>query len=532
MTAKIQPNLAGTGGALTFGLLILIAACYGLLCYWTPLAYDDWVFMAEWKGVNGDTPLSISGLWNFWRQIREYDNGRLANTLSPLSTMFSPWKDLFPWITGILAAFIVAAATIFSFGRKSLLSPFCIAMVWMAVFFLLPWRNALFVADYSLNYIWASAVTLAFMSMVVVCERRGWNIYSFILVLILAFLAGGWHEGFAVATLAGFFLYTLVRLFTCQPGTRGFSIQWYLIGCFYAAVTCAFFFCPGMLLRTGAQLGVVDKSLNWIKLLFDVLPVIFLFFVVILFLIVPSLRSLLRDAWKNKWFVIGAGIVAVGTLLSLLFRHQPRSAFWPDLMAIVMLFILTRPVWTRIGRRSSIRVYVTILGIASCLVPLFFIFSWQSELFKESEAILQEMEESESGTVYHDIIKGTDLPPITLKMTNHPAWVTDFHFHGLKEFTGKPYPAVVPTILGDESAYANGVLLAGNAHALLINNAIVLPYETPKPATIGMELQLKDGTEAEAFGLQLPFRTPMGAVYTYILPYGDVPYGEITGLSL
>lgn len=504
-------------------ILIIIATLYALISYWTPLAYDDWLFMAEWRNVNGDLPLSLTSIFEFWKEIRLYDNGRLANTFSPLSTMFSPWKELFPIMTGILVALIVYLSTVLAFSTKKV-SPLTISIVWFAMLIFLPWRNSLFVADYSLNYIWAAALTLVFMITVVRFERKGWKVSGFILSLILAFLAGGWHEGFAIPTLCGFLLYSAKKY-------GRFSPQWYFVGVFYAAVAFVFLYCPGIIDRSQRQFGVANIGQSTLKMIFDFLPVIFLILIILATLAVRTLRKYLLDAWNNVWFVIGIGIIVGGGLLSLLFTHQPRSAFWPDLAAIIMTFILTRPVWFWL-QESKYKWYIVLLVFGVCLIPMIFTIFWQYRLYKESEIIIKKIEASPSGTVYHDIIQDAAIPIVTLKMTNHPAWVTDFHFRTLREYTSKPYPAVIPMNLQHVNYEKEGVPLKGNANALQINGSIIIPakiYENPM--TVPVDILLKNGMEACSAALLLPYLTPNKTVMSYMVIYG-ISVDEIESVSL
>ena len=506
-----------------YSVLLLIVVVYGMLSALTPFAYDDWIFMAEWRDVNGDKSLGVSTLYEFWKDIRLYDNGRLANTFAPLFSMFSPWKELFPLVTGILVAAIIYIAAFMAFSPKKV-SAFILSLVWIPIIYLLPWRNSLFVADYSLNYIWAAAITLFFMLAVVRCEKTGWTVFNFFPVLFLAFLAGGWHEGFAVPALCGFLVYTLRRRFK-------FSYQWYVTGIFYAAVTFLFLFCPGILDRSARQVGVANIGQSYFKIFVDFIPVIFLILLSAATALIPSLRKYLKSAWDNVWFVIGSGIVAAGVLLSLLFTHQPRSAFWPDLMAIVMIFILTRPVWTSLDA-SRFKGYLLCLALAVALIPMAYAIKWQYLLYEEDKIIHSKMEASESGTVYHDILTGADIPLVTLKMPNYPAWVTDFHYHALKEFTGKPYPAVLPLALQRYKSFSNAEPLQGNAGALKADNSIVVPGNLfGQPKTIEMDLLLTDGEEVTAAGLALPFVSSDNSEITYIFVYG-FPVEDIKGLSL
>lgn len=506
-----------TDGLISGALLLLIAAAYTLLSLWTPFAYDDWIFMAEWNEVNGHRPLSLRTLFEFWQQIRLYDNGRIANVLDPVFTMFSPWKELFPLVTGVLSACIVAFVSYFSFGKRYL-SCLLLACSWIAVLFLLPWRNALFVTDYSLNYVWAAVVTMAFMVYVMHCERHGWNLFNFINCLILAFLAGGWHEGFAVPVLGGYFLYTLK--------IHHFSPQWYFCGIFYAVVTGLFYICPGLIGRTSEQMGVMAIGMSYSKIVVDFFAVICLCFLIIVFALVPQLRKYLAAAWANRWFVIGIGIVFTGSVLSLLFKHQPRSAFWPALFSIVMMFILTRPVWDWLSS-SSYRFYLTLLVTAVCLVPICFTTVWQYRLAKEQNVILEKMRRSFSGTVYHDIIRGSDIPTfLTLKMTNHPAWSNDFNYQALKNYNHKPYTAVVPVSLENSDNWLNAHKIEGNVGALDVGDAIILPYDVGKETSANVEVQLLDGTKTHVVAFLLPFMSPHGIPYTYVSFYNTALFSD------
>lgn len=504
------------------GIVLTVAVFATLFSLWTPPAFDDFTFMAEWRDVNGTAPLSISTLFDFWKDIRLYDNGRIANLLSPLSTLFSPYRELFSPLTGIMTGLMLCIAVLFSFPSRNL-SPLRLALVWGAMLFLLPWRNSLFVADYSLNYIWGGAVTLVFICTVLHFERKGWTVPALVTALLLAFVAGGWHEGFAAATLCGFLLLTFVR--RCR-----FSTQWYVIGTFYAIVTILFYLCPGMLSRTSLELAAPSAGLNTFKIFADFLPVILLIAITLVEAIVPAWRQLLSEAWQSRVFILGWGIGAAGVTLSLLFRHQPRSAFWPDLMAIVMLFRLLTPVWRGIAR-SRFRGYVTSLVFLLSLLPMVSALAAQFSFFEESKQILSEIEASEYGTVYRDIIPSGSLSPLSLKMPSHNLWVTPYQYQALGNHTGKPLPAVVPKELGNPDILSAALPLEGDAGAFMAGHSILLPYALKAPEVVEVEAMLGDGSTTCAAAMALPFRLPGGNRATYIAPYG-IPPEDIAGLNL
>ena len=519
MAERKDLNLHFLSGA----ILLLIAALYFLLSYFTPFAYDDYVFMAEWRATNGEKALSISTLYDFWKDIRLYDNGRLANTFSILSTTFSPWKEIFPIATGLLVATIIFFTAYFSFPDKKI-SPFYISVVWCAVLFFLPWRNALFVADYSLNYIWSAAITMLFMVMLVRSERYRWNFYNFIFTILLAVLAGGWHEGFAIPTLFGFLLFTIKKKFKFSP-------YWYIAGFIYGVVALVFLYCPGLIGRSQRQLGVANTGQSYLKMTIDFLPVIFISLIVVFSSVVPPLRRRLKKVWNNIWFVTGTGIVVAGSLLSLLFTHQARSSFWPDLMAIVMIFIITAPLWRRLNI-SRYKYCLTSVSLAACVTVILTTIIWQFRLYKESEAIMAKMESSNSGTIYHDIIRNSDIPVATLKMTNYPAWITDFHYHALKEYMGKPFPAVLPTALEQADIISEGRPLKGNAGAVNLKNHIIIPANLfGKPITLEADMLLKNGEEIPGAALLLPFLTKDNQEMAYMVVYG-FSVEDIEGISI
>lgn len=508
---------------LTAGVLLVIASLYTLLSFLTPPAYDDWIFMAEWREATKNSSLSPGALYEFWKEIRLYDNGRLANVMSPVTSLFSPWKELFPIITGILVGVIIFLITYISAGKKRT-NVFSILLVWCAALYMLPWRNFIFVADYSLNYIWASAITLLLITVIMRNERKGWNAARFLITLLLAFIAGGWHEGFAVATIAGFFLYSATK-------KMRFSWQWYVVGCFYTAVTLLFYYCPGMILRMEEQIGEAPSGLNYIKLAFDFLPVILSVLLIGMLFLSRRGRRNLKEAWSNPYFVISTGIVAVGVVLSLLFKHQPRSAFWPDLMAVAMLIILTKPLWIKLSL-SVFRLPAKLILFALCCVPVISAVVWQSRLYKESGHILQEIETSPSGTIFYDIIPSSDIPIYTLKMPNHAAWVTPFQYHTLKEFSGKQYPAVVPTTLRYSMPEMEGQLLEGASGAFKIGNNVILPYAyCENPGVFPVDIMKTNGENVAGEAMVLPYMSHGGIPYSYIFVY-FTSSEEITGIEL
>lgn len=504
-------------------LLLLIAAAYALMSFWTPYGLDDWTFMAEWRDVNGDAGASPTACYNFWADIRLVDNGRLSNTLIPLFLLFSPWKELFPVITGCFVAFLIWGVARLSFpGRRISLLPLLLS--WACVVFLLPWRNSLFIADYSINYIWSAAITMLFMLVVMRGEKKGWPPLLFALSLLLALIAGLWHEGFALATLGGFLLYTIFS-------RRRFAFQWWTVGIFYAGVTIVNFLCPGMLERADNEFGILGLGASLFTMIADFLPVILLALLIVGLSFSRSGRKRLRECRENPWFMIGIGIIVVGVLLSVLFVHQPRSAFWPDLMAIVLCIMLSEPLWSKVFS-SSFRWYVGILLLSVALLPMIFAITEQYEYFKEAKTVEEKMEISPEGTVYHDLRSPSLATNLALRMPSHSLWATPYHYQALTNHTLKPFVAVVPTSFAENNWLDIAEPVKGDREFMRVGESIVLPFETDqKPEVVPLSVGLRSGVEVATAGMLLPFMSAEGIPYTYLQIY-HVPVPEIASIKI
>ena len=499
-------------------LLFVIAAIYALTSCWTSVALDDWMFMSEWNNVNGEKDLGISTLFDFWKRIRIGDNGRLANVASPMFSLFSPWKYLFPIITGLWVAFIILASSVIAFGRK-LVNLLTLSGLWFGLILVLPWRNQLFVNDYSLNYIWGAGLTLAFMLYVVKMEKAGWNDWTLIGGLLIAFIAGGWHEGFAVATICGFLLLTIVR------GGR-FSRSWYAVGIFYGLVTIFFYLCPGMLHRTAREMGAAAIGASPLKLVIDFFPVGIAVFMILAAVIIPAYRRAVNPILRSRWFVICLGTMLAGSLLSLIFTHQPRSVFWPDLMAILIIFMLLRPLFSACSK-SIFNYYLALILTCCCLLPFSAILPWQYKFYQESNEILEMMESEESGTVFYDLIPQGSVPAHALNVARNNVWVSDYQYRALKEFNGKDFPAVVPTEL-DLSSYEIRSSWHEKGKLFQIGQSLMHPRNLVRePETKVIRFHTIEGEWGEAPAVFIPYQSRDGIPHTYVYLISDTPVDDI-----
>lgn len=485
MPAKKLPRLARKSDTAAYwGLAVIMAGLYAFLSGLTPFSLDDWTFMGNWRDdAEGGNEFSFPAWQRFFYFIRSYDNGRIANAMSPLSTMFSPWKELFPILTGTMLAAAVVLLQRFSTGSRS---TFYLALAWGCMILFLPWRDTLFVRDYSLNYIWGAAVTLFFLWLLRKVTLRSAsgngtrNAAVTALCILTAVIAGGWHEGFAIPSLCGLGLLMLAGRFR-------FPVRFYAIVSVYLVSALLFMFSPGLTARI--EMSVEARhNIPYIRNYLVLIPLLCL---AAGCCFGPYGRKALRNALKRPETVVMGGIMAAGYVIAVCTTNTPRSYFWPDMATIGLgLCILSRLEFIprRMLRPSSL--LVAFLCIAQTCSAIL----WQWRYKKETDEIMSMLEESPTGTVFHDLSLPENPPLYTLGMPVGHMWRSPWHYRALQSWEMKPTVAVVPEGL----RYAKP-------------SALTPPYSKIKPGTARMTVPefLDDGR------LMIPFITEGGDTLVY-----------------
>ena len=422
-----------------WSVALLIAVLYSLLCFFIPYYLDDWTFMGNWRDDAANEGFSLEGWWRYYHFIREYDNGRIANALSPLSTIISPWKDLFPWISGVLVACSAVMIQRLSTGRQSI---FYLSITWLLMIIGLPWSDTIFVRDYALNYIWAAAVTLLFIcTLKALCSGRK----VFIAAIILAILAGGWHEGFALPSLCGLGVLVLVRKFR-------FPSKFYIVILVYILAAFAFLLSPGLIARAGKAVLQDNHSLLLKRPIVIITISFLLFSALVLKKYLSKDGKNLRRIFNSNLFIVGSGIMISGFLLGFFSTNTLRSYFWPDTAAIALsIYFIKKLVNTgksvsyRHNRRISAAVSAVI--ILACTAQTTAALVWQTKYARETDEIMALLDKSESGTVFYDRKLPPKAPKYTLGIPVDNAWDNQFHYRALWSFYITPVISVVPTAL-------------------------------------------------------------------------------------
>lgn len=372
------------------------------------------------------------GRWlAFHQYISGYDNGRIANAFSPLSTSVSPVREIFPLVTGVLAAFCVVMVRRFACpSARQSRALMMLALTWALMIVSLPWRDTLFVRDYSLNYIWSAALTLALLWFLrLTCRRRSPAIFA--VALVLAAIAGGWHESFAVETLCGLALVAAARRFRL-PG------RFYAATAVYLASTLYLMLTPGMIHRMGIHVGTLPSVIA-IRNYFVVLV---LGVVVLCLLFARDGRRALAELLRSDTGLVCIGILVSGYVVAIFAANTARSYFWPDMAAVVMILRLM----ARLPGRFPVRWQYWIAGVvmAACTAQTLSVIWWQRKYAEESDRIMELVEQSETGVVVYDLTLPTRAPFYTLDIPVSDSWVNPWNLSDLRNYTNRPI-TVVPS---------------------------------------------------------------------------------------
>jgi len=515
-----RAHLFFSGNAAYAIVMFTIAVIYSIMSYLTPPQFDDLAFMSlyrEWN--NGSSDFSISAIYRFCQELRQEDNSRLANMLSPFSTIISPWRNLFPYITGLMVSSIVFLGI--RMCRVGVNRFYHSILLWAMMIVFLPWRNNLFVADYSLNYIYAAAVSLLFIYVMTSKMELLCNNVMFFPVALLAVVAGMWHEGFSVPSLTGLGIWFMKRLIKSRRLTA-VDVRWLVVYAVYLAATCCIVFCPGVMTRSGREIGAHFNNIGF-KTVVDLAPSILLALSVVVISCFRTKRHLVSEAFRHNDFFVLFFISLAAAALSLVVRHTPRTSFYPSLCSILSLLILyRRPL--NVMMRSKYAPAVSCVLLVLCVVQSVYAVFAQKKFYDEYKEIFTLAVESDSSTIYYDCISPDEVSIATLYMPARTAWVTGYHYFWFgNAMERRDGISVVPTSLRHTPQNTEIISALNSKHMIRRSeNALFTDYIPDFNTADQAQLRLrrKGAPADEVVGaLVLNFVNEDGDSLAYIRPY-------------
>ena len=355
--------------------------------------------------------------------------------MAPFAVYFKFTRIFYPIVTGAcLGGIIYMGAKLAAPTSKIESTPLC-ALIWLMMILFLPWPW-LFVADYAINYIWGAALNLGtFLLLFQLLEKRENGRLKKILVLLLSFIAGGWHEGFALPSVVGLMLYAFAKRGKLPP-------YFYLYLGVYIVGTLFFLWSPGLWFRIGETVG----GISFIKKPYYLLVIALLIALLAFCVFTRRGRRILKKACGNPVFIPGLGIVAAGLLMSMLTDNSPRCYLWCDLMAIICISVVVH--CSGILKKKQLTVwFVTLLSLGLCVVQTILCITFQYSVKRENEKLMHLLASDKSGIVFYDLDNFKDTPWYCAHIPVNYFWESPWHYLVLRTYFGKDYCSVVPRIL-------------------------------------------------------------------------------------
>lgn len=495
-----------------WGILFVMAGIYAALTYLVPVAVDDYMYINRWDGASAGGGSFFDTLVHFLKNNRAIDNFRIANMLAPLFLLAEPFKALFPALNGVmlaLTAWLCSRAALYGSptgGRNRCL---VLMAVWALMIIFMPWRW-IFVLDFSLNYIWAAAINLLFIFSAIRLLRPDATTGWFVVGILLAMVAGGWHESFALPTLLGLCIFILAKGFKTVPP------RFYAVVGLFTVSTLFFGLSPGIINRAR---GILNEPAG-IESLWSCAILAILSAALAALLLTPGGRRTLGEISRTPTFCIALGVAAGGSAIGWLTEITARSFFWADLAAIVLLvYVGVRAI--RVRSASAATVAMALTGLF-CLGQSALVITAQAKLRRVDDEIVRLMEQSDTGTVYYDYPLADDVSPLCFEMPVYGVWRLPWHYLVIKDHLGKPYAGMAPASL--RGAYlvernpiaetpeffeSRGHLFSA-PEALLIDGRMV-----PIPIRVNLRFGYADGREENLDALAHPYVSGADTLWYY-----------------
>ncbi len=393
MYSKLQydsDSLLSRGAINLFILVFGVCMALMMQCY-TPVG-DDIVYStamnhyAERYGAAG-WPAYCVGHWIS-------TNGRMANFLAPFFISILP-----RWLTDICvgltyAWLIVLMLRSVEFGERAFFSK---SLLIGLVVFTLPWYDDLLLYDCWLNYVVAIVLTLWWLKL---WEREN---HSVLLLIVIGFIAAMMHESCSLAVSAGM----LVKLVTEKHDSRSYkrklaAAATYWLGCALCLSS------PGMISRM-ADNPLADNRLE--VLYTSNFYVVILVIAIVVLLLAPEGRKTLWSLLKSNWSIYAAAALT-GCIISVFSGIAGRSGFFAQIFAMIALFVMAKRLEIRIPRIPAAVIGSVILIVSA--IQIFYTLHIQSCIAQESKEVIELIENSTEGVVYHDMTVSNNPPAFTL----------------------------------------------------------------------------------------------------------------------
>lgn len=368
---------------------VIVAVCGFFMYLYMPYGGDDLNYRSVFEGLDpgwGDLSPYRYLMWikRHWFNA----NGRLANFIVPALLMCPKWlvalvSAFFLWLMYDMVVRLTGVI-------KGMLPVSAVALC----FFALPWWDSMQITDVQTNYIWASALSLLAVYLVLKVRKTSWPLMAMLIAICIA--GGMMHESASLPLAAGVAVY----LFVARRRLSGTAC---LLALSFGIGTAFALFAPGIMLRAENTIGVVTD---------DTLPLLVLksCWAAVALWIVISMMAFSAKGRRNLAFIFHSSLCIfavaslVGTVISAASGIVGRSGWFAQTAAII-----TAVGWVARWRkpRTTILAFflaTVVTGLSAGLAI------WQyrtgTELNKAHESYMK----SADGVVFMDVVRDYDAP--------------------------------------------------------------------------------------------------------------------------
>ena len=384
---------------------------------------DDWWYQHEFdycsyeealegfENCDGDEITSWSQVWESIKHHNRYwNNNRLANTLTFVLTMMPRWIvdaiHVLMWM--LMASFMLKLIS-----DDWRLRPLIVVGVLWSVWIILPWHDQMASSNYQINYVWSTALNLAFLYTFIRTDKLSVG-------CLMAFPASLMHEGFSVPVSIGLLLVLFDRIKSdktmLSDKKRLLPIALYLVGTMFVV------FGPAIHNRF-ADIGANEKVFSFNAFVYKFLirePILLASLALILVYAIKcgfkSLKKMIKA--EALWIVI-----ALTSMMIWMLIDGTERQMW---MGYVALIVFDWRLIARLTCRNETNSIVVstvalILGLLQ-MIWLFKIADFQKKACEEIMRIEEAMKSTNSELLYVDTYSPSWLP----------WWAFDIpeHYHG------------------------------------------------------------------------------------------------------
>lgn len=477
---------------------VLFGISIAIWSYLLPNALDTHLFEAELLAIMPEG-ITFDGVSEFVSRMRQFDNWRITNLLTPFIAIWCP-KWLYACAAGgagyitlwCVDKLSTPHSTRHNFGRGMLL-------LW-ALLLLLPWRNNLLIPVYALNYMFPCAIALSAAYLGITAKGSYCRAAA---ACIVGALAGMCHEGIGVPAAGGL---TAMLLW---PQARRKHKALIAVAATMSLVSAAWMSASYLMQRAAMEVSSPAWRTHTGIWLVTNIATVAVIVVLCAGIVSRRLRRRLTrffDTRPELLFFAGTGIAAM--IMSAMIKFSGRIAYWPQLCSIIVLAAFFHPWLQRLSSSKTLT--------ALCVLALI-IFTGHTAVYCKKvgdtyKAALAMIDDSADGTVFCQIQVPADIPRTTLSIPARSLFLEPYTYWMLDMTKYPKKIAFIPTELSSapDPASTDSICSYGG----------YMYYKPSAPSVSGEPVYatLPFAADTTALYFRRNYTSPSGQRLTWIFP--------------